>query len=286
MNKKTRSRLWFAVSLRPKRRGLRLALWLFTGSCAVLLCFQIALFAFNGAVSVAVAVTGEVSYIIAPELYPLQTAPPYTVALDAGHGGMDSGAEALVEEVDVCERTVDDLFALLAADPNYRPVRTRQNGEDRSTSDRALTAIENRASLLLSIHANCDSTRQSHGFECFPTPPGRVYSAQALRFAQCLTSGMSAAGHRLHGEKGIRFVYYRGHSKKVVPGTDTRVRSLRSFGIVEKPACPAVLIEQCFLTNYNDVEQWASEAGCARAARVYYEAICTYFGTAALPAAS
>jgi N-acetylmuramoyl-L-alanine amidase len=222
----------------------------------------------------------EVSYISSSELYALQTRPPYTIALDPGHGGMDRGAEALVDEVIVCERTVDDLYALLDSDPNYCPVRTRENGIDLSTKDRAQVATDHHASLLLSIHANSDSsTRQSHGFECFPTPPGRVYYPQAMRFAHCLADGMEGAGHRLHGQNGIRFAYYNGHSKKIVPSTDTRVRSMKSFGMVEKPACPAVLVEQCFLTNYKDVKQWASEEGCARAARVYYEAICTYFGT-------
>ena len=52
---------------------------------------------------------------------------------------------------------------------------------------------------------------------------------------------------------------------------------------MERPACPAVLVEQCFLTNYSDVENWTGEAGCARAARIYYEAICAYFGTEPLP---
>ena len=44
-----------------------------------------------------------------------------------------------------------------------------------------------------------------------------------------------------------------------------------------------MLVEQCFLTNYSDVENWTGEAGCARAARIYYEAICAYFGTEPLP---
>ncbi|MCI2046185.1 MAG: N-acetylmuramoyl-L-alanine amidase [Faecalibacterium sp.] len=271
--------IWYAFSLRPagqhKRNVLRLA-----AAAGFLLCLGAVGFACGQ--NLFAAQQSVVNALPAP--YPLQTRPPYTVALDPGHGGMDLGAEALVNEVEVCEKTTDDLYALLDADPNYRPVRTRENGEDRSTSDRAQTATDNRASLLLSIHANCDrSTRQSHGFECFPTPPGRRYSEESMRFAQCIVVKMKAAGHRLHGETGIRFAYYSGKSKRIVPSSDTRVRSQKSFGMVEKPACPAVLAEQCFLTNYKDVENWASEAGCQKAATVYYRAICAYFGTAPMP---
>ncbi len=211
---------------------------------------------------------------------PAESVPAHIVALDPGHGGYDSGANALVQELPVCERTVDLLYALLEQDANYTPMRTRPNGEDRKISERAETATAAHAEILLSVHANCDtSTRQSHGFECFPTPPGRTHSEGAMRLAQCIAQGMGEAGHRLRGENGIRFAYYSGKHKHIVDSTDTKVREMKSFGIVERPDCPAVLVEQCFLTNYEDVETWASEEGCARAARIYYEAICAYFGT-------
>lgn len=211
---------------------------------------------------------------------PAESIPAHIVALDPGHGGTDSGANALVKEITVCERTVDLLYALLEADENYLPVRTRPNGEDKAIRERAAAATAAHAEVLVSVHANCDtSTRQSHGFECFPTPPGRKYSEASMRLAQCIAEGMGAAGHRLRGETGIRFAYYSGKRKHIVDSTDTKVREQKSFGIVEQPDCPAVLVEQCFLTNYKDVEEWADEEGCAKAARVYYEAICAFFGT-------
>lgn len=208
----------------------------------------------------------------------------HIVALDPGHGGIDPGAAELVREVDVCEETVDALYALLESDPNYRPFRTRPNGEDRAIRDRVHAVNEAKAEVLLSIHANCDdSTRQSHGFECFPQPPGRTFSEESLRLASLLADGMGSAGHRLRGENGIRFAYYSGKRKIIVDSTDTRVRSLKSFGIIERVSCPAVLIEQCFVTNYKDVENWTGSDGCQKAARVYYEALCRFFGTDPLP---
>ena len=52
-----------------------------------------------------------------------------------------------------------------------------------------------------------------------------------------------------------------------------------TFGVLEQAGCPAVLAEQCFVTNAEDVAAFAGEEGCRRAAEVYYRAICRYFGT-------
>ena len=82
--------------------------------------------------------------------------------------------------------------------------------------------------------------------------------------------------------KRYSFAYYNGKSKRIVDSTDTKIREQKSFGIVERPYCPAVLVEQCFLTI---TAMWKTgrRDGCARAARIYYEAICAYFGTEPLP---
>ncbi|MBR6519246.1 MAG: N-acetylmuramoyl-L-alanine amidase, partial [Oscillospiraceae bacterium] len=71
--------------------------------------------------------------------------------------------------------------------------------------------------------------------------------------------------------------YYYGKDKKIVDSTDTKVRTRQSFGVLEKTNCPAVLVEQCFITNNNDVAQWTGENGCKKAAEIYYSAIKQYF---------
>ena len=44
------------------------------------------------------------------------TARPYTIALDAGHGGEDVGAEGIIQEIELTERTTMELKELLEAD--------------------------------------------------------------------------------------------------------------------------------------------------------------------------
>lgn len=75
------------------------------------------------------------------------------------------------------------------------------------------------------------------------------------------------------------FINYQGEVKQLVESTHTEVRDERSFTLLEDVNCPAVLAEQCFVTSEEDVAQFGSEEGCKTVARVYYEAICAYFGT-------
>ncbi len=211
-----------------------------------------------------------------------QTSPThetYIIAIDPGHGGMDTGAGGIIEELQVVEKTSDYLYEFLQNDTNYNPVKTRQNGEDLSNTDRAKNATESGAQLLISVHANKDSHANSYGFECYSTPPGREHHEQSLIFAQHIATEMQAAGNRLRGETGVRYLYYINNKKTIVDSTDTQIRQSESFGILEKAPCPAVLVEQCFLSNSNDVDEWASDDGCKKSAYVYYTAICKYFGT-------
>ena len=81
-----------------------------------------------------------------------------------------------------------------------------------------------------------------------------------------------------HG--GVRYIYYlENDQKQLVESTHTEIREERSFTLLEDVNCPAVLAEQCFVTNEADAARFGSEEGCKKAARIYYEAICEYFGT-------
>ena len=95
---------------------------------------------------------------------------------------------------------------------------------------------------------------------------------------------MSAAGAEVRGENGITYAYYfsdgsGGYEKVIRESSGRTVYSEKSFGVLEGAGCPAVLAEQCFVTNAADAEAFGSEAGCHLAAERYYRAICRYFGT-------
>ena len=81
-------------------------------------------------------------------------------------------------------------------------------------------------------------------------------------------------GAALRGADGVRYLYYDADGEKVVyESYDTTVRDMPGFTLLEEAGCPAVLAEQCFVTNEADAAAFAGEDGCKAAARLYYEAI-------------
>lgn len=212
--------------------------------------------------------------------------PPYRVMVDAGHGGSDPGAVGVVEERTLTAATAAALLQWLEQDANYIPLQTRESfGATATPAERAAAARAQEPQLLLSIHGNSAANGSTaSGFECYPVVPGRTWHAESFYFAGLLADGMQRAGASLRGRVGVRYIYYlEDDRKQLVETTHTEVRTERSFTLLEDSGCPAVLAEQCFVTSAEDMERFGSEEGCRKAARVYYEAICTYFGTEPLP---
>lgn len=205
-------------------------------------------------------------------------AAPFVVAVDAGHGGAAVGAAGAVVEYEMTWQTAEALYALLEADPNFIPVRTRQSiDQNPSPADRAEAANAAGAQLLVSIHGNGATDSAVRGFECYPVPPGRARHSQSEAFARLLAAEFSAAGQTLRGAGGIRYAYYRGQTKLFAdPGSHT-YDTLPTFGVLERADCPALLAEQCFVTSEEDVDAFGRGAGIDTSARCFYNAICAYF---------
>jgi N-acetylmuramoyl-L-alanine amidase len=209
---------------------------------------------------------------------PPDSGPPYTVALDAGHGGRDQGAVGLIPEVELTEKTVSYLYALLSADPDFTPILCRENGAGASIEDRIRVLSDAGALLLLSVHGNADPSATASGFECFPAPPGRRWHEDSLRFATLLVEEMASAGSVIRGVNGIKFAYFDALNQRFFRETDDlAVYVEKSFALLEQPDCPAVLAEQCFLTNPADVAAFGTDEGCRKAAEAYHRAIRAYF---------
>ena len=201
------------------------------------------------------------------------------VYIDPGHGGIDAGAQGIgFTEAEMTWQTANDVMDLLLADERFSPRLTKTFDETCKPSERAAISRAGGAQLVLSIHGNSDPVYGSSGFECYPAPPGRDYNAESLRFARLLADKFSAAGADLRGADGVRYLYYDENDNKVVyESYDTTVRDMPGFTLLEQAGCPAVLAEQCFITNAADAAAFAGEDGCKAAAKLYYEAICAYF---------
>ena len=207
--------------------------------------------------------------------------PPYRVCIDAGIDGFRPLA-GLCGDIIAFAGTQRDVIrvSLQQRKQSFRGLGCHLFFFDDSPCARVASAVAGSPQLLLSIHGNsAPEGSTAAGFECYPSVPGRTWHQESYYFAQQLAQGMQAAGAKLRGHGGIRYIYYQGEVKQLVESTHTEVRDERSFTLLEDVNCPAVLAEQCFVTSEEDVAQFGSEEGCKTVARAYYEAICAYFGT-------
>lgn len=190
--------------------------------------------------------------------------PPYRVCIDAGHGGSDPGARGVVEEKEMTAQTSEALLALLEADPNYIPLRSRESYDvTAKPSERAEAINAQSPQLLLSIHGNsAPEGSAASGFECYPSVPGRTWHQESYYFAQQLAQGMQAAGAKLRGHGGIRYIYYQGEVKQLVESTHTEVFPALISPGAEQRCFPK---EKC-CTEADDTHQKADDRRSGRAA--------------------
>ena len=208
------------------------------------------------------------------------------VAIDPGHGGVnpsvgseDAGSLGSgLREADVTLKTATLVYDKLVRDGRFAPMLTANGTEYLKPSRRAARAKAAGAQLLLSIHLNYDADSGVSGFECCPATPQLSTNADSLRFARLVAAKFGAMGMELRGIDGVRYIYFDDNDNRYIrESNDTTVLSDPTFTVVQKCGCPAVLVEEGFITNAGDVALVATDAACEAAAQAYYECILTYF---------
>jgi N-acetylmuramoyl-L-alanine amidase len=177
-----------------------------------------------------------------PRRFPSSTV--WTVVLDPGHGGHDTGAispRKILEKkvtLDIARRVQKHLRG------SGVTVRlTRDRDSDVALPSRTAIAQKWNADLLVSIHVNSASNPQADGVETYLCPMGGARS----------TSG---AGSNTTACPGNRFdalnmlLAYRIHGS-LVSGSGARDRGIRRarYEVLTTAPCPAVLVECGFLSN-------------------------------------
>ena len=177
----------------------------------------------------------------------------HTVVLDAGHGGVDHGADStLGAEKDYTLSVIRDVRATLEA-RGFKVVMTRDSDVYIPLETRAAEANTIPDSVFVSVHFNsCPTGGEANGFEVFAMSPqgaastgdGAVSLDQfqhlpgndddnaSLALATCVHS--SLLGH--------------------IPEVDRGVKRAR-FVVLKMTRAPAILVEGGFLTNPADSRQ-------------------------------
>ncbi|CAI6081112.1 N-acetylmuramoyl-L-alanine amidase [Cohnella sp. JJ-181] len=185
----------------------------------------------------------------APPVPPTPTDKIYTVVLDAGHGGSDSGAIGVSGkyEKNFNLAIILKVQALLAADPRLKIVMTRSGDTFPSLSDRYNLANSVKADLFLSVHANSNTKNTVNGTEVYYT------RAESLAFANVV-------------------------KQYATPATGLADRGViqKSLAVTRETKMPAVLFEAGYLSNATEEKKLFAEdfqnrtaAGLAAAVKAY-----------------
>ena len=100
-----------------------------------------------------------------------------------------------------------------------------------------------------------------------------------MRFGRLVTAAFrDQLGLNLRGWDGVRYLYFDANNARVVAeSSDTTVRSDPTFTVLEDCGCPAVLVEEGFITNASDRAALCTDSACEQAAELYYQCIIDFF---------
>lgn len=171
-----------------------------------------------------------------------QTDKSVTIVIDPGHGGVggrnEGGIVGATKEKHATLLTAQAMKQVLEQFEGVEVCLTRTQDMEVSLAQRAQTAKERGADMLVSLHYNMSSGHDLYGTECWTSAFGTSYAA-GQSFGRLWLKDMTAQ-YGLHS-RGIKV-------KLGSRGTDYYgvIREAHNRGI------PCVILEHCYLDNPND----------------------------------
>ncbi|MDR7523623.1 MAG: N-acetylmuramoyl-L-alanine amidase family protein [Armatimonadota bacterium] len=180
----------------------------------------------------------------------------HVVAIDAGHGGKDTGAigpTGLLEKdvvLDIARRVREVLVRA-----GVRVVMTRETDIFVDLPDRPRMAREQGASVFVSIHANASTRPASNGSETYYLTP------QSLVLAQMMQEELGR-----------------------IPGLANRGIKTANFLVLRDSPVPAVLVEVAYISNPDEEARLRQQAFRQRLAEAISRAIQRFLAVYPVPA--
>ncbi|QBH95214.1 N-acetylmuramoyl-L-alanine amidase AmiB [Limnobaculum zhutongyuii] len=223
------------------------------------------------------------------------------IAIDAGHGGKDSGAVGLngLQEKTVTLSVARKLKALLDNDPDYKAVLTRDGDYFISVMGRSDVARNKNAHLLVSIHADAAPNRNATGASVWVLSNRRANTelGRWLEQHEKQSELLGGAGDVLANSEDNPYLSQAvldlqfGHSQRV--GYDVAVKVLTemrrigslhkrspehaSLGVLRSPDIPSLLVETGFISNTGEERLLGSADFQNKLAQAIYKGIRSYF---------
>ncbi len=222
----------------------------------------------------------------------------FKLVLDAGHGGNDYGAQGPYgNEKDVNLSLVLKIGALIEKNnKDVQVIYTRNTDEFIPLMTRADIANRNKADLFVSIHCNSSPKSSPYGTETFVLGPHRNrdnfevakreneviymekdYETKYENFNP--DSPESVIGltlmQNIYLENSLKLASYVEDNFKKENRLSRGVKQA-GFLVLVQTAMPAVLIENGFVSNYQEGEYLASDSGQNAIAKNIYDAFVSY----------
>ncbi|WP_373086407.1 N-acetylmuramoyl-L-alanine amidase [Sneathiella sp.] len=221
----------------------------------------------------------------------------HIVIIDAGHGGIDPGAigQSGVFEKIITLGVAQKLNGILAKNPAYHPIMTRNDDTFLSLRERVAVARGAGADLFISIHADSISRPDFRGATVY-TLSETASDDEAAEIAHTANRSDLIGGVDLSAQddtvQGILIDLAQRETmnfsvkvaEMIIPeiaksGMKTRGRSHRfaGFRVLKAPDVPSVLVELGYLSNREDEKILKSQNGQTRLAQAIANAIAGYF---------
>lgn len=152
-----------------------------------------------------------------------------SIVIDAGHGGLDSGAyKNEVKEKDINLQVATSL-ALMLGSHGYKVIETRTRDVYLTLPARCKKSNDAAADYFISIHCNSALNKAANGCEVWYHEKSTV----GKHLAQCIQSEIV----------------------KTTGVNDRGIKPTNSLWVIKHTAAPAVLIELGFLSNEQECER-------------------------------
>ena len=212
----------------------------------------------------------------------------YTIVVDPGHGGRDSGARGNgYNEKDIALQVATRLANNLRRD--YNVIMTRDSDFFVPLDTRAKIGNDANADFFISIHLNSGSSSSANGTEVFyfSKKDQGSYATQVAKFENKVDGSY---GDVPFSDFILNDIFYRKNQKtsqaiaesvlnNLINTTGLRRRGVfgANFAVLRGSNSPSILVELGFMNNYSDLSQYLTPDGQERAANAIGSAIRSYF---------
>ena len=212
----------------------------------------------------------------------------YTIVVDPGHGGRDSGARGNgYNEKDIALQVATRLANNLRQD--YNVIMTRDSDFFVPLDTRAKIGNDANADFFISIHLNSGSSSSANGTEVFyfSKKDQGSYATQVAKFENKVDGSY---GDVPFSDFILNDIFYRKNQKtsqaiaesvlnNLINTTGLRRRGVfgANFAVLRGSNSPSILVELGFMNNYSDLSQYLTPDGQERAANAIGNAIRSYF---------